>query len=242
MSCDDYNDQLNALLDGELPPQQAAALAAHLAGCPGCTKSLAELAALRAGLAQLLPEADAPAELQARIEALLRADDSNVVEITAFKARPRWQSDRSWRPNRAGWIATAAAVAACLMLTPLPLLLHHSETPDLMSVHDAALRSASLTSNATVAAPTVPGFALTANHMDVVAGHVAQVAVYTRAGKTVILCIWPANGEPAHGVKTADYRGMAINYWNDGDHEYWAASVSPNADLKDFVAGLATSS
>jgi anti-sigma factor RsiW len=88
----------------------------------------------------------------------------------------------------------------------------------------------------------VPGFQLTASRMDEVAGHLAQVAYYTRDGQTIVLCIWPANGEPAHGVKTAEYRGMAIKYWNDGDHEYWAASLSPGADLQKFVAVLSVSS
>jgi anti-sigma factor RsiW len=230
MSCEDYNDQLNALLDGELPPAQAALLAAHLATCPACTKSLAELAELRAGLAQLLPEAEAPAELQTRIEALLGAEAPQVIPL-----KPR----RRLTVVRTGWLA-AGALAAALALALMP---RHDPTKDLMSVRDAALRGApGIYAAATPPAPTVPGFQLAGSRMDEVAGHVAQVAYYTKSGQIIVLCIWPANGEPAHGVKTAEYRGMAINYWNDGDHEYWAASLTPNADLKDFVAALATSS
>jgi hypothetical protein len=109
-------------------------------------------------------------------------------------------------------------------------------------VHDAALRSASLTTAAPAAAPTVPGFALASNHRDVVAGHVAQVVDYVRDGQTITLCIWPAGKEPAHDVRQAVYQGMTIKYWNDGDHEYWAASTGSGGNLDKFVAALSVSS
>jgi anti-sigma factor (TIGR02949 family) len=228
MSCADYNEPINALLDGELPPDQTAALTAHLAACPACTQTLAALAALRAGLAQALPQEDAPAALQARIEALLLAEGA---EIIPFTPKPR-----RWLPNQPGWIA-ATALAAALVLTFLP---HHDETKDLMSVHDAALRGGPALYAAATPPPNVPGFTLASSRMDEVAGRLAQVAVYTKNGQSITLCSWPANGEPAHGVKHAQYHGMPIDYWNDGDHEYWAASTSP--DLPGFVAAAASAS
>jgi anti-sigma factor (TIGR02949 family) len=228
MSCADYTESLNALLDGELPPDQAAPLTAHLATCPACTQTLAELAQLRAGLAQILPEEPAPAELQARIEAMLATDSAEVIPFTR---KPRWL------PNRPGW-AAAAALAAALMLTFLP---HHDVTKDLLSVHDAALRSGFNVAANTAGAPVVPGFQLTGSHVDEVAGHLAQVSVYTKGGATITLCSWAANGEPAHGVKHAQFRGMAIAYWNDGKTEFWAASTSSAADMQGFVAGLTAS-
>lgn len=229
MSCEDFLVPLNALLDGELPPDQAAPLALHLAACPACARTLAELAELRAGLAEILPEEEAPAALQERIAALLTPEESRVIPF-----RPR-----VWLPNRPGWMA-AAAIAAALVLALVP---RHDETRDLMSVRDAALRAGpGVFAAAAPPAPAVPGFTLTGNRMDEVAGHLAEVADYTSGSKTISLCIWPANGEPAHGVKQANYQGMTIAYWNDGDHEYWAASASPGADLQKFVAALSVSS
>jgi hypothetical protein len=55
----------------------------------------------------------------------------------------------------------------------------------------------------------------------------------------ITLCIWPANGEPAHGVPSVDYRGIAISYWNDGKNEFWAASADASADLRRFTQTLA---
>jgi len=226
MSCDQYDNQLNALLDGELPAAEAATLAAHIATCPACARGLAELAALRAGLAQMLPEQDAPPALQARIEAMLQGDAAEIIaDIIPFKKPRRLQ---------AGWLA-ATALAAALVLALMP---HHDVTKDLVSVHDAALRSGGLEANAVLAPRAVPGFQLTGNRMDEVAGHVAEVADYTRDGQKFTLCIWPANGEKAHGVKHAQYRGMEIAYWNDGTNEFWAASAGPRAGLQAFIAGL----
>lgn len=230
MNCDDYTESLNALLDGELPPDQAAPLVTHLASCPACAHRLAEFAELRAGLAQMLPEAEPSAELQAKIDALLAQEGA---EIIPFTPKPRASI-----ASRVSWFAVPA-LAAALMLALLP---RHDETKDLMSVHDAALRTASLTTNATVPAPAVPGFTLVSNHMDVVAGRMAQVASYVKDGQNVVLCIWPANGEPAHGVRQAVYAGMTIKYWNDGDHEYWAAGTTPGDHLDKFVNALVVSS
>ena len=225
MTCHEFLEPLNALLDGELPAAETAALTLHLSGCPACAQTLAELAELRAGLAQILPAEDAPPELQARIEALLGAPGENIIP---FKKR-------NFLPNRPGWLA-AGAIAAALMLALLP---RHDETKDLMSVHDAALRGPVLATTATASVPQVPGFQLTGSRMDEIAGHVAQVGYYTQGGKTIALCIWRANGEPAHGVKHGEYHGMAISYWNDGKNEYWAASLTPGADLQKFTAALA---
>jgi mycothiol system anti-sigma-R factor len=229
MNCAEYNEELNALLDGELPAQQAATLAAHLAGCPACAQNLAELAELRAGLAAMLPEEDAPADLQARIEAMLAEGVTNVIP---FSPKPRATVAR-----RLSWLA-APALAAALMLALLPR--HDAPMKDLLSVHDATMRSASLTTGALAPAPAAAGFQLIGNHTDIVAGHIAQVAEYVRDGKTITLCVWPAGKEPAHEVKQAMFQGMTIKYWNDGDHEYWAASTGP--DLEAFVTAVRASS
>jgi anti-sigma factor RsiW len=89
-----------------------------------------------------------------------------------------------------------------------------------------------------IVGPAVAGFRLAAARADIVAGHPTHVFTFMRANQTVTLCIWAANGEPAHGVRNAVYRGMAIRYWNDGKQEYWAATAGPEATLDDFVGVL----
>ena len=46
MTCDTLRSQLTALLDGELAPETAVEAERHLASCPACAESLAELEAV----------------------------------------------------------------------------------------------------------------------------------------------------------------------------------------------------
>jgi len=120
MTTDDHRDwrlSLGAYALGDLPPDERAALAAHLEGCPECQAELRELE----GVAALLPLADParietpavrpPADLGARIEA----------QIAAEKAREgRAKRRRRLRFGLGGAVAVAA-VAAVLALVVLPI-------------------------------------------------------------------------------------------------------------------------
>jgi anti-sigma factor RsiW len=232
MSHTPYSEQLSAMLDGELAPADMAALTVHLASCPDCAKNLAELAALRAALHDEIPEEEVSPDFYEKISGLLDqqtsmpAQEVKAANVITFKPRPVHRN--------AGWIAAVTAIAAMLVVLLLP---HHDETKDLMSVRDAALRgSLSQMVASNMVGPKVAGFRLADARSDIVAGHPTLVFAYARANQTVTLCIWSADGEPAHGVRNAVYKGMAISYWNDGKREYWAATPGPVATLNDFVA------
>jgi anti-sigma factor RsiW len=113
--------KLSALLDGELPPIEAAALRAEIARSPELTARLAELAAVDEDL-RALPERALPAELRSRVE---RA-------IAAEPRPPRRAPPRSAVApgSRRRWLAAAAvaAAAAALALVALPRL-RRDETP-----------------------------------------------------------------------------------------------------------------
>jgi hypothetical protein len=120
MTTDDHRDwrlSLGAYALGDLPPDERAALAAHLEGCPECSAELRELE----GVAALLPLADParieapavrpPADLGARIEA----------QIGAERAREgRAKRRRRLRFGFGGAVAVAA-VAAVLALVVIPI-------------------------------------------------------------------------------------------------------------------------
>jgi anti-sigma factor RsiW len=232
MSCTDRIEELNALLDGELPAEQAALLVPHLANCPECAKVFADLARLRAGLSQAIPRKEAPAALVMRIEAALDAEaaKTGTRKPIPFLRRPV--------ARRAAWIGAAAALAAMLIIALLP---RNDPSRDLMAVRDATLRGTVSQGATSAGAPAVPGFQLASARTDVIAGHTSQVLVYKGAGDTITLCIWPANGEPAHGVRKAVYQGTYISYWNDGKREFWAAAPAPAAALDGFVHALTAS-
>jgi len=230
MSCVDRQEHLNALLDGELSAEETAALTAHLAVCPDCAKSLAGLARLRAALTHAIPEEEVSADLLMRVEAALDAEAAvrPAHDIIPFRRRPP--------ARRLAWIGAGAAIAAGLTIALLP---RDDKSRDLMAVRDATLRGALAQLQTGPAVPAVRGFQFASARMDVVAGHRSQVLVYKRNGDTITLCIWPANGEPAHGVRKTVYQNTAISYWNDGKREFWAASAEPGgAALSDFVRAL----
>lgn len=120
MRTDDHRDwrlALGAYALGDLPADERAAIAAHLEGCPDCR---AELRSLE-GVAALLPLADPdrieaptarpPADLGARIEAQIAAENSREGRETRR---------RRFRLGIGGAVAVAA-VAAVLLLVILPI-------------------------------------------------------------------------------------------------------------------------
>ena len=83
--CPGFED-LSAYLDGQLPPRARARLDAHLASCPACAASLADLRTLRTDL-QALPDErlgfDLAQVIRGRIEAL--------PPRTKARRAPRWR-------------------------------------------------------------------------------------------------------------------------------------------------------
>ncbi|MDR3522102.1 MAG: zf-HC2 domain-containing protein [Acidocella sp.] len=230
MSCPDYSERLNAMLDGELSPSDLVVVAVHLASCPECLQHVSELAELRVCLQRAIPEEEVSPEFYDKIAGMLDSEPvgaAGETKVITFKAPSKRQ--------HLVWLAAGAAIAAMLSITFMP---RHDETRDLMSVHDAALRGNISQNVAVNSGSAVAGFYLASARSDIVAGHPAQVLAYTRSGQTITLCVWSANGEPAHGVRNAVYKGMAISYWNDGKQEYWAATAGPAATLDEFVSAI----
>ena len=120
MTADDHRDwrlSLGAYALGDLPPDERAAMAAHIEGCPECRTELRELE----GVAALLPLADPariegppvrpPADLGARIEAQIAAESAKEGRV---KRR------RRLRFGFGGAVAVAV-VAALLAIVVLPV-------------------------------------------------------------------------------------------------------------------------
>lgn len=83
MDCTTTNDKLSAYLDGELPAEQAAAVARHLRECRSCARQLARLQSLDEAVRELGP-AQVPAGFAERVRA---AGESrrNVVRIAGLR-------------------------------------------------------------------------------------------------------------------------------------------------------------
>jgi anti-sigma factor RsiW len=234
VTCDARFEQLSAFVDGELPAVEIAELTAHLLSCRQCVQSLAELGALRLALAEAIPEEPMSDNFLSRMSALPdlspREEEAHVPSsgrVIPFR--------RPFRPLSAASIGTSIGAAAIAATLVFALMRQPDNKVDLAAVRDASLRT-SLVSTATVSAKpaSVAGYRVVAARYDIVAGHRASIVTY-EGTETLTLCSWAANGESAHGVKVANYRGMTISYWNDGTTEFWAVGKVSADDMKTFV-------
>jgi len=263
MTCPDRELELNALVDGELDPQAARALAAHVAGCPDCAAGLAGLLALRAELAALAPPGPAPEALRRRIENSLPPSPAATTPDqgwwTAARGRRngRTRAGAAARGGIAGFaagLATAAVLAFALFapprggeeretLTALAASVHRADLPRSLLAPTPGTRAAARGWFAAqgLATPPAPdlaaeGFRFTFYRGDLVAGHRTAVLGYQHTGQPVTLFAWPSgHGEPAHPPRTARSGGMTVVYWNDGNTEFWAVGAQTEA-VAAFVA------
>jgi hypothetical protein len=101
---DHAGDALSALVDGELDPEQEAAVRAHVAECPACAEELEGIRRSRR-VVRLLPAVDVPSDVTAR---LLAVDDgSGGRTVVSVVGNRRWF---------AAVVAVAASVAALALV------------------------------------------------------------------------------------------------------------------------------
>ena len=116
--------KLSALLDGELPPKEAAALREEIARRPELAARLAELTAVDDAL-RALPGRPVPADLRVRVEQRIRAEGRAAARsVEPVRRTPPPRAARSAATPGRRWLAAAAlaAAAAVLALVMLPQL------------------------------------------------------------------------------------------------------------------------
>ncbi len=128
-TCQAFEADLSALLDGELAPAREAEVRAHAADCARCTQRLAHLARVDEAL-RSLPDAETPADLAERLRVRLEEERRRSSPSAEDRGRsfdegqerssdPRPPPSQRPRPRRRRWIplaAIAAAAAAALVL------------------------------------------------------------------------------------------------------------------------------
>jgi len=115
MPCGVLEQDLSALVDGELAESRANELREHVSGCARCTARVDAFEAANVRLASL-PVRSVPADLRARLQARIDAEEAESAAPDGRRTslRPPPPTRRRWLASPA--LATAAALAAAVAL------------------------------------------------------------------------------------------------------------------------------
>jgi anti-sigma factor RsiW len=240
--CAEMRLKLQADLDGELEPGDAAAVAAHTLVCSDCAKTQAELAALSARLRTELSYHAAPARLRQAMEA--RMAPAPVMPLR----QP---------PRRLGFglsFGAGFALAACLALV---VVLPHGGAgmaDSVVASHIRALQPGHLmdvvsTDQHTVKpwfdgrldfAPPVrdfaaEGFPLIGGRLDYLDGRTVAALAYRRDKHIIDVYVWPGSSTLGEVFANGAHDGYNVQHWTQDGMVFWAVSDVETSQLAAFV-------
>lgn len=237
--CGDMHLLIQADVDGELQPAEAARVASHIETCPDCARLQDRLMALSNRLRERLPRHRAPE--------LLR--DAVRVKVSGLRSRSRLPT-RTWF---AGGLSAGLAIAACLAL--FAVLPRTDTMPDwIVAAHIRGLQPDHLVDVVSTERHTVKpwfagrlpfsppvkdlsadGFALAGGRLDYLPGNMAATLVYKRREHVIDLFIWPSSPDEDRGSGSGIREGYNFSRWQADGMTFWAVSDLNAQELTDFA-------
>lgn len=255
-ACAEMRLLIQADVDGELTPAEAARVGAHVETCPGCAAAQARLLDLSARLRRELPyhatSEDLRTAVRARIAAVATPEARRAGE-RVVRTVPWWK--RLPRPRLTGGATFGAgfALAACVVLA---LVLPGSGgLPDaVVAGHIRALQPGHLMDVASTDQHTVKpwfdgrldyappvkdlkaeGFPLAGGRLDYLAGRPVAALVYGRRQHFIDLFVWPDSGRVDREPAGDSRNGYNVVRWTRDGMAFWAVSDLNAQELADFV-------
>lgn len=250
MTCKECLDNLNALIDGELAADEAAATRDHLATCDDCATQHTSLVEGTMRLKGALMRYVAPDVLKARIRASLARPEAEVVvdrPRVPFYRAVKWPS------------AIAAAAMVAVLSSALTLTVANRKSGDdslqteLLASHIRSLMPGHLTDVASNdqhnvkpwfngrvdMSPIVPrldslGFPLVGGRIDYINGRSVPVIVYTRRQHVINVYSWPSNAVSDKATTTASHGYNFLRVPVNGE-QLWFVSDLNRTELEGFV-------
>jgi anti-sigma factor RsiW len=242
MTCQEVGRLLDAYVDNELGPGEAAAMDEHLETCPRCRQRIADRGSL-ARLIRSVPYYNAPDALRARV-----AGATNPSRFT---------------PRALAWAAMiAVAVSLGGAMTVRSIRSRHageatvviaeavvgSHVRALMGEHLLDVRSSDqhtvkpwfqgkLDFSPAVEDLASIGFPLVGGRVDYLSGRPVAALIYQRRQHTINLFEWPATDARA-ATDTRSIRGFQLRHWTSGGMSFWAVSDLNDAELAEFARAL----
>lgn len=245
MECEQMSTWVDAYIDLELEPEQAAQLVAHARTCPRCAASIVERQRLRSALIAGMSSHPAPARTVRSVEQTLQPPRERL----AIRPAPRW----AWASLAASLLL--AGVLLWNLLPPLQRGISRNDiVRDAVSSHIRSLMGSHLADIAVSDQHAVKpwfagklefsprvidfatdGFPLAGGRLDYIAGRPAAAVIYTRRVHVINLlsCSDPSVSE-SHPQATVD-RGYQAISWTEPGTRFCAVSDLNAEELMTLV-------
>jgi len=246
MKHDDRLDEISAYLDGELAPDDMAAMRDHLASCEDCAAEYETLRGVSRRVKDGFERPRAPDALRARIQGSMHR-----VRAEPMPRRPR---PVPWPMLIAAGLLIAVSSSAATLAFARRGAAPTQVADEVLASHIRSLMPGHLTdvtSNDTHnvkpwfngrldLSPSVPrldslGFPLVGGRLDYAHGRPVAAVVYLRRQHVINVFSWPAGVSGSSQREATDENGYHLVHWRRDGTEYWVASDVSNADLTQFV-------
>lgn len=243
MNCQDIRELIDSYSDGELDLVNHLEIEKHLAACDECEAVYKNRKALSGAFDESF-KFSAPASLRKSIQKELREISSDP------KPKRIWH----W-----GWLATAMAVAAVLLVT---LFVFRPSPPseDVLATEIVSNHVRSLMANHLMDVPSTDqhtvkpwfdgkldfsppvidlasqGFTLIGGRLDYAGNRPVAALVYQRRQHYINLFVFPSKGASDSAEKASVKQGYNIVQWNCGSMSFWAVSDLNATELQEFAA------
>ncbi len=235
--------QVDAYLDGELAPTEAAELEAHIAECPACVRFREERLTLRKAIGAEAPRFEAPAALRSQVRRALREEAG------------RRRSRREFGTSARQWLALAATIGAVAIGSWQLAAIHTRSTEvadEVFTSHVRSLMPGHLNDVVSSDQHTVKpwfngkldfsppvhdfsgrGYPLLGGRLDYLDGRQVAALVYGRRQHIINVFLWPETGQRGE-ARPVERQGYHMLHWTTPEYTYWVVSDLGLSELIGF--------
>jgi mycothiol system anti-sigma-R factor len=254
MNCSTVGSWVDALLDGELDPKNAAEVEAHLEACPACKQRYEAQRALSSNLRRLDPGYAAPESLRRRITAGLEVAQADSMEPGSARSAAAGQRGPARWFVLAGW---PVALAASALLASVLLQQRSQVADEVVAAHVRSLLADHLndvvsSSHHTVKpwfagkinfAPPVPdlssqGFELVGGRLDYLEHQQVAALVYRKHGHIINVLASLPGRDTVSLPQTARVQGYSLRSWKQAGLNLVAVSDIDPVELANLEQGF----